>query len=64
MRKRTIYNVDGKKVEEFSAPKHASLALEVEGKKHALSISQAVQYLNRQGFYVRGQTTSKGVKIK
>lgn len=66
MRRVRVYDADGKQVNTFDPPKHDSLAFQdpTTKKIHALSLAQAVKYLNANGFFVRGQTTSKGVKIK
>lgn len=62
-----VYDADGKCVERFHKPTNINSYPSVKGPSGqtiALNAAQLVQYLNANGFWVKGQTTNKGVKIK
>lgn len=58
-----VYDSEGKRVENF----RKSVSLDDTGsvtKGLQASWNQLIKWLNSQGYWVKGQTTDKGVKIK
>ena len=49
-----VYNADGKFVDAFNKPK---------SKNPRDNHNMKIVWLNKHGFYIRNQTTNKGVKI-
>ena len=55
-----VYNSDGKHVDSF---KKAQSKKEVFAPGF-INWDSKIKHLNKSGFYIKGQTTSKGIKIK
>lgn len=61
MRRTKVYDADGKEVGQFDKTPHKIVnSDEMRKGTH----NERIIYLNKQNYYVRGQTTSKGIKIK
>lgn len=62
MKRIKVYDADGKCVDAYNKSTSMMNTIQVSGQ--AVNLAGQVKVLNSQGYYVKGQTTSKGVKIK
>lgn len=62
MKRIKVYDADGKAVDSYLKSLSMEAGIVVNGK--SINLAGQVKLLNSQGFYVKGQVTSKGVRIK
>jgi hypothetical protein len=59
MNRQKVYDADGKVVDSFTKAQRKEIFMH-----QGFGANWRVRTLNDAGFYIKGQTTSKGVKIK
>lgn len=62
MKRIKVYDADGKVADSYLKSLSMQAGIVVNGK--SVNLAGQVKILNSQGYYVKGQVTSKGVKIK
>lgn len=62
MNKIKVYDADGKAVDSYLKSLSMQAGIVVNGK--SVNLAGQVKILNSQGYWVKGQVTSKGVRIK